>query len=1677
MRKIPRLFDHKRRLVLSASAALALLAPALASAYQPPDEYCTIRLSNGQNFCSPLLSETEAVMRESIPQRPGRELLVRDEQRPINSYSTNLMEYRYKVMPAPGTPVPPLAYTLTTAWEVASCSGSPPSYGSENEAITALIGHTSPPGCSHTDSFFGAYMDPPLLFGNTVPYNYACPGYSTPVGAFHKYMRRVTTCVPPSTSSGTTHYLLRKTAQPQCPSAFYPSGKDTNPAVLLAAGEAQRAKNAVPLSEACINDEIGIITAVPKPEQCPGTNAPCVPGTGEKILTETDWRSGGLELVRSYSSMREVSPTSAMGNHWSTSYDLRVQPDATAAPSQLFLLLNTMHLERYTLVSNGQYRATNRPGKILTKQAPDSAGIAYILEEGSQRWYFDAKGLLRRRAQPGNSAMELHFAYHGDVPTPPGASMSEGFDRRLFQVTDANGRTLVFNYARSDVASCGGAYSLTCGTVRLTSVSTPEGAVIQYQYGADGELNSVSYPGGYQRNYLRNEAANVCILPGGATDAACAVNGIPGAITGISDQFGSTTTRWSTYRYDQGGRVLSTEWAGGVNRATLEYVTGSTTLVTYPLGGTKLFEFDTSQFKKLIKVTETDPVTSLQLVTQKFYSPSRDLAATIDARGFKTQIGTDAFGNETSRVEGLLPAQTAACPGTVDCSTPETRRTETLWHPAFRTPVERTTYNSANVLLTVTRWTHNSRGQTTARCEIDPTDTTAMAYTCGASSIAPARVRQTLTTYCEAGDVAAPGSTCPLLGLVKTMNGARTDVSDLSTYTYYAADHANCASAPTTCAYRKGDLWKVTNALNQVTEYISYDGAGRVKRMKDANGVITDLSYHARGWLATRTVRANANGTPNATSDAVTTLTYDNVGQVTRVTQPDGAYIDYTYDAAHRLTDITDNLGNTLSYTLDAAGNRTAENTRDPSNTLTRTLGRVYDSLGRLHKLLNAQSAETVFTYDGNGNQDTVTDALLRVTDSNVDPLNRLIQSTDALMGNTQYRYDARDNLTRVIDAKGLATDYVYDGLSDLMQLVSPDTGTTNYTYDSAGNRATQTDARGVTSTYSYDVLNRLTGIAYPTSSNNVAFSYDQNHSACPTSPSNERFGLGRLTGFSDPSGSTQLCYDRRGNVVRKIAVANGITTTTRWAYNKADRMTQLVYPSGSVVNYSRDALGRISAISVTPAGGGAQTLVSAVSYYPYGPVKQITWGNGATSLRSYDQNYWIDSINSSQATGLDLEFTLDAVGNITGLSDVIAGSPPNNVYGYDALHRLKTVNTPTALAEAFTYDAIGNRTSKTYSNGAVQGYGYAPNSHRLMWIGTPEEESRRSSSKTKSVPLSTREYDANGNTTRRDAAWFQSPILTYDDRNRLVSSIDPGAAVHFHYNARGERVYKHVTYSHKASSRSFVYDESGRLLVEGDRNGVVLQEYLWLDDLPVGVIAGGVLNHIQPDHLGSPRKVISVAGNNAIWDWPILNNPFGEAAPNQDPDGNSVPFVMNLRFPGQYFDAETGLHYNYFRDYEPGTGRYVESDPIGLRGGVATYSYVNGKPIGYSDPTGQHPVLWAALRACVKGCLASVVSSKLWCVGQGMFRGKTLGECNKDCAWDFCEVADDCLAGCITGGAIGGGAMLKWGKKLKRSEDAAAGAALGPLYSEMIRGYSCEKLSEWGWAPPPRAPAIFPTF
>lgn len=181
----------------------------------------------------------------------------------------------------------------------------------------------------------------------------------------------------------------------------------------------------------------------------------------------------------------------------------------------------------------------------------------------------------------------------------------------------------------------------------------------------------------------------------------------------------------------------------------------------------------------------------------------------------------------------------------------------------------------------------------------------------------------------------------------------------------------------------------------------------------------------------------------------------------------------------------------------------------------------------------------------------------------------------------------------------------------------------------------------------------------------------------------------------------------------------------------------------------------------------------------------------------------------------------------------------------------------------------------------------------------------------------------------------------SYGDDARLNQATSGATAVRYWYDGMGQRVAKHGF-----ALRYYAYDEMGRTIGEYG-SGDVIDETVYLGDLPVAVL-GQSLNYVFADHLNAPR-VLEAANDGAVtWSW-LDTDPFGS--------GSATPSTIvgeyNHRFPGQIFDVETGLHYNYFRDYDPQTGRYIESDPVGLAAGVNTYTYVGGSPVLFVDPSG----------------------------------------------------------------------------------------------------------------------------
>ncbi len=621
-----------------------------------------------------------------------------------------------------------------------------------------------------------------------------------------------------------------------------------------------------------------------------------------------------------------------------------------------------------------------------------------------------------------------------------------------------------------------------------------------------------------------------------------------------------------------------------------------------------------------------------------------------------------------------------------------------------------------------------------------------------------------------------------------------------------------------------------------------------------------------------------------------------------------------TTRSAGNLIKITDNNGNSINYSYDTKGNRIKEEIKDTSGNLQKTVSYQYDLPNQLTRIDNPDGGYTLYGYDSRGNRVTAKNPNGNVASYIYDSLNRLIKIIQPGNIVTTYTYDKRGNLTSVTDANGNTTTYEYNLQNGQIKTISPDTGTTTYTYDLNGNLKTKTDAEGITITYSYDIANRLLQISFPDTTQNITYTYDN----CTN-------GKGRLCKMTDPAGTTNYEYNAKGQIVKETKIIDNITYVTEYSYNKNGKLTSMKYPGERVItyNYSNDR-----AISIL---NNAVTVASDITYKPFGGMTDITYGNGITGTINYDNQYRITALTAG--TILNYSYTHDYNGNITGITNNL-DTANNKTYTYDVLDSLTEAIGPWGSLN-YTYDGVGNRQKET-SNLNETNYTYTAN--KLI-----------SSSGEKMFTFS---YDATGNTTTENTRQY-----IYNQNQRLIkvteNDTDTVILGEYIYNGNGQRVKKVAG----GTTTIFHYSLDGQLIAESDNTGAVTADYVYLFNQPLAKIENNDIYYYHNDHLATPMLMTDESGQ-TVWEGEYL--PFGEQL------SVTGSITNNLRFPGQYYDSETGLHYNYYRDYKPEIGRYLEADPIGIDNGRNhLFVYVGNNPVNFVDPEGLSITgLWRALQA-----------------------------------------------------------------------------------------------------------------
>jgi RHS repeat-associated protein len=973
---------------------------------------------------------------------------------------------------------------------------------------------------------------------------------------------------------------------------------------------------------------------------------------------------------------------------------------------------------------------------------------------------------------------------------------------------------------------------------RLSSVTDAVGRTLSLSYDSANRVNSMTDPSGghYLYSYDVNNNLISVQYPDNTTRLYLYENStFVHAMTGLVDQNG---VRFATWTYDAQGRAISSRLAGGAQSGTLSYNAGST-IVTDALGATR-----THYFQKIGSSYKNTGVTA-----SCASCPTMSSTASYDANGYVSSR-TDFNGHVTNYTydsRGLLNSITQAA------GTAAARTVNVSWHPTFHLPVQITTPTA------VTNLSYDANGNLIQRSISASGQTRTWQYSYNAQ------------------------------GLVTQIDGPRTDVSDITNFTYDG----------------QSNLVKVTNALNQSLNITSFDANGRPLSFTDANGLIVNLSYDARGRVIARSIGGET-----------TTLTRNALGMVTKLQLPNGRARTYSYDGAHRLMSVSDDLGNHADFTRDAAANITMQNLYSASGNLLATRSYSYDPLSRLASSAHGNLQPTLLTHDNNGNVITVAAPLNRTTRLSYNTLDRVTSMTDPMGGITSASYDVNGLITQLVDPRNLATQYTRDGFGEVTQLISPDTGSTGVSYDVTGRVATATDARGITAVYTRDALNRVTQISYSgaipktigiddeTASNGIDIAYD-------TAPN----GIGRIAAIHDPSGSTQWSYDTHGRIVGKTQTVGSVALSLSYAYDNAGRMTSFTLPSGKAVQYSYASNGQLVSVAVN-----GQQLMNNVAYRAFGPVTAWTLPSlGSVVSRTFDT---ADRTSSYSRASAQRVLGYDQGDRLFSISDS-ADSSTNQTLSYDSLDRILSaaINGST---DSYSYDLLGNRLAKSSAQGNST-YHYAATSNTLTAIDNPNGTASLS-------------YDAAGNLLSDGTRSF-----SYDARGHLVQAVTPAGTTSYLTNALGQRVSK-------SGASYYVYDNAGRMVGEYNRDGSLIQEYVYIAGRLAAILRESGTYYVYADQLGAPRHVTDSSGI-AVWRWET--EPFGTGAANEDPNGRGSNFTLNVRFPGQYYDKETGLHYNHFRYYDPGTGRYIESDPIGLGGGRNTYAYVGGNPMRFIDPAG----------------------------------------------------------------------------------------------------------------------------
>ena len=1062
-------------------------------------------------------------------------------------------------------------------------------------------------------------------------------------------------------------------------------------------------------------------------------------------------------------------------------------------------------------------------------------------------------------------------------------------DGQLQQITDSRGPQIKLHYSDH----------------WLSWVELPNGQALRYRYSEQGNLQAFQK----MANSLGSQFA--AIFENNTATYHYENSHYPHGLTGISDAEGQ---RFATWGYDELGRANFSEHGEGVERFNFDYRNDNSVAVTNAAGLVTIYHLEASRpgYRRLVSVEGLATPTCPQVRQYHRYNQQGFLKLAIDAEGRALKMQRNARGLITDQQDGLisqaeqwLPVQGAA-------------RIERRWHPRYPLVTE-VIYSSFNQgewqAYRKSHFDYSDAGRLLKRTDTDLSQQTEPYTNYG---------NQRSWTYSYTLDDSHANRLSSL-----TINGPREALADGSD------------DIVTRYFNSQGLLSRVVNPLGQSINISAYNDNGLATEVIMANGLKVSLAYNLEGQLTSLT-RHGDRRTETVAMD------YFRHGLLKTINHPDGSWQKMRYNDARQLVEVTNNWGESLVITPSKVSGAWTEQVIYASDgSVQQKHQRSLDSLGRVLKLLGQHGQQVALSYNGLGN---VTGTIehgentVRTTNLNYDALNRVSDVVDALGSETHFSYALHGAIAQVTDANNAVTRYQYNGFGDTIELISADTGKLIYYYDSAGNKIKSVSGeaglsdlqRQATAThFKYDLINRLIEIDYPGEKEDVRYQYDQTESL-------HEKGIGQLTQIVDGSGVIRYGYDNLGNIItdqRRFTLNDKTQTyTLRYQYTAGNKIAGVTYPNGQKLNYHYNH-DRLKAITVA-IDHRQNTLVDQLEYQAFGAASRWQYGNQLWQSKTVDSDGRIQSVQLQGREDLwQQHYQYDLFDTMTGIKNA-AGD--GRQFNYDAMARLIAErDSMNDNEQRYSYDAVGNRLNKTVSSSSVQvNTSYQPHSNRIQTYGDTE------------VLLS-----ASGNTLVESSPTSDRRHV-YNRQNQIVATYQnfelKGS---YAYNALGQRSHKMTPTDAGLVHTVFHYGLSGQLLAETKIDTITGQQtyknYFWLNRKPIALFDSASeqpLSYIHTDHLNTPRLATN-SEQSIVWRW--QSDAFGVGNAELDPDGDGQQVNINLRFAGQYFDEESELFYNYHRYYDPNTGRYNQSDPIGLGGGVNSYAYVSNNPLSNTDPLG----------------------------------------------------------------------------------------------------------------------------